>query len=177
MFQGARTRALTTMTKPFFETVSKIRYEGPESDNPLAFHYYDAERVVSGKTMAEHLRLAVCYWHSFGWPGDDVFGEGTFERPWHRAGSPIELAREKASAAFEFFEKLGVPFFTFHDLDIAPEGPTLAETDKAVRTMADFVHAEMQRTGTKLLWGTANLFGHKRYAAGAATNPDPEVFA
>jgi xylose isomerase len=177
MFQGAHTGEPITMTKPFFESVTKIRYEGPESDNPLAFHYYDAERVVLGKTMAEHLRPAVCYWHSFVWPGSDVFGDGTFDRPWHRAGIPIELAREKASAAFEFFEKLGVPFFTFHDLDIAPEGQTLAETDQAVRTMAEFVHSEMQRTGKKLLWGTANLFGNARYAAGAATNPDPEVFA
>jgi xylose isomerase len=165
------------MTKSFFEDVPAIRFEGPESDNPLAYRYYDAERVVLGKTMAEHLRLAVCYWHSFAWSGSDVFGEGSFDRPWHRAGSPMELAREKAVAAFEFFEKLGVPFFTFHDLDIAPEGSTIGETDLAVRTMAEFIQGEMARTGTKLLWGTANLFGNKRYAAGAATNPDPEVFA
>jgi xylose isomerase len=165
------------MRKPYFEDVQTIRYEGPESDNPLAFHHYDAERVVLGKTMAEQLRLAVCYWHGFAWAGADVFGEGTFDRPWHRPGEPFDLAREKASAAFEFFEKLGVPFFTFHDLDIAPEGTTLAETDRAVRTMADVLRAHMERTKTKPLWGTANLFGHKRYAAGAATNPDPEVFA
>jgi xylose isomerase len=165
------------MSAPYFSSVPPIRFEGPDSDNPLAFHYYDAERRVLEKSMAEHLRLAVCYWHGFAWSGSDVFGEGTFDRPWHRAGSPIELAKEKATAAFEFFEKLGAPFFTFHDLDIAPEGATFGETDRAVSTMTDFIRGKMERTGKRLLWGTANLFGNKRYAAGAATNPDPEVFA
>jgi xylose isomerase len=165
------------MPPPYFVDAARIAYEGPDSDNPLAYRFYDPDLVVLGKTMAEHLRLAVCYWHGFVWNGSDVFGEGTFDRPWQAPGPPLERAREKASAAFEFFEKLGVPFFTFHDLDIAPEGSSLEETDGNVRAMADFIQGEMARTGTKLLWGTANLFGHERYAAGAATNPDPEVFA
>lgn len=165
------------MSRTFFEDVPSIRYEGPDTENPLAYRYYDAERPVLGKSMAEHLRLAACYWHGFVWTGSDVFGEGTFDRPWHRPGPAIERARERASAAFELFEKLGVPFFTFHDLDIVDEGATFRETDYAVRTMAEFVRGQMERTGKKLLWGTANLFGNKRYAAGAATNPDPNVFA
>jgi xylose isomerase len=161
----------------YFPDVDRIPYGGPDATSPLAYRYYDPTRQVLGKSMADHLRLAVCYWHTFAWPGSDVFGEGTFQRPWHGAGSPLALAEQKADVAFELFEKLGVPFFTFHDLDIAPEGATLAETDANVRHMADYLHGKMLASGTKLLWGTANLFGHRRYMAGAATNPDPEVFA
>ena len=158
----------------FFPSVEKIQYEGPDSTNPLAFRYYDANRDVLGKTMAEHLRFAVCYWHSFAAPGDDVFGDGTWDRPWN---DNLGGAREKLACAFEFFEKLGNPYYCFHDRDVAPEGSTYAETERNLKTIGDELAQAQDRTGIKLLWGTANLFGHPRYAAGAATNPNPEVFA
>lgn len=158
----------------FFPAVEPIAYEGEESRNPLAFRYYDADRIVMGKTMRDHLRFAVCYWHSFAAPGDDVFGDGTWDRPWNDG---LDGARLKLAAAFEFFEKLGVPFFCFHDRDVAPEGDSVAETERNLKTLGDEIASSMERTGVQLLWGTANLFGHPRYAAGAATNPDPEVFA
>jgi xylose isomerase len=162
----------------FFEGVGRIPFAGPDSDDPFAFRWYDAERVVAGRRMEDHLRMAVCYWHSFVWPGSDVFGVGTFDRPWASAGvDPMEGARAKMAAAFEFMAKLGLPFFTFHDRDIAPEGVTPAETAARLDAMVDEAAGHMERTGVRLLWGTANLFSHPRYAAGAATNPDPEVFA
>jgi xylose isomerase len=167
----------TRMAAPFFPSVEAIRYEGPATDNPLAYRWYDAERVVLGKTMRDHLRPAVCYWHTFCWPGIDMFGSETFDRPWFGAGDPLQLAERKAEVAFEFFAKLGVPFFTFHDRDAAPEGATLAETNAALDQVVERIASHMQRTGVRLLWGTANLFSHRRYAAGAATNPDPAVFA
>jgi len=165
------------MSAPWFPSIERIRYAGPDSEEPLAFRYYDAERLVLGKPMREQLRFAVCTWHSFCWPGSDVFGEGTFARPWLEAGEPMAQAERKLAFAFEFLEKLGAPFFTFHDRDLAPEGATLAEGRANLHRMRDLAAAEMERTGILLLWGTANLFGHPRYAAGAATNPDPEVFA
>ncbi len=158
----------------FFPNVEKIPYEGPDSTNPLAFRYYDADREVLGKTMADHLRFAVCYWHSFAAPGDDVFGDGTWDRPWN---DDLGGARAKLACAFEFFEKLGNPFYCFHDRDVAPEGSTYAETERNLKTIGDELAQAQDRTGIKLLWGTANLFGHPRYAAGAATNPNPQVFA
>ena len=158
----------------FFPNVETIRYEGPESTNPLAFRHYDADKQVLGKSMAEHLRFAVCYWHSFAAPGDDVFGDGTWDRPWN---DDLGGARTKLASAFEFFEKLGNPYYCFHDRDVAPEGADYAETERNLKTIGDELAAAQARTGVKLLWGTANLFGHPRYAAGAATNPDPEVFA
>jgi len=161
----------------FFPGISRIRYEGPDSDNPLAFHWYDPDRQVLGARMEDQLRFAVCYWHSFCWPGTDQFGAHTFLRPWMDAGEPLALAEMKLEVAFEFFEKLGVPFFAFHDRDVAPEGDTLAESNANLDHMADRIESEMERTGVKLLWGTANLFSHRRYMSGAATNPDPEVFA
>jgi xylose isomerase len=128
--------------------------------------------------MEDHLRMAVCFWHSFNWPGSDVFGVGTFDRPWLGGEmEPMEAARSKLDAAFEFVSTLGVPFFTFHDRDVAPEGRTFAETRANLDAVAVAMEGHMERTGTRLLWGTANLFSHPRYAAGAATNPDPEVFA
>jgi xylose isomerase len=131
-----------------------------------------------GKRMEDHLRIAVCYWHSFNWPGSDVFGAGTFDRPWlSGTGDPMAAARQKADAAFEFVTKLGVPFFCFHDVDIAPEGQTFAESARNLAEMIDYAEQKMSETGIRLLWGTANLFSHPRFAAGAATNPDPEVFA
>ena len=161
----------------FSEVPGRIAFEGLESTNPLAYKVYDSERIVAGKRMEDHLRIAVCYWHSFNWPGSDVFGAGTFDRPWLSGGDPMDAARAKMDAAFEFVEKLGVPFFCFHDYDIAPEADTFVESCARLDTMVEYAEAHMARTGIKLLWGTANLFSNPRYAAGAATNPDPDVFA
>jgi len=165
------------MSKPAFPGIEPIRYHGPDAQPTLGFRYYDKNRVVLGKKMEDHLRMAVCYWHTFVWNGFDVFGAGTFTRAWHRDGDAIELAKEKAAAAFELFEKLGVPFFCFHDRDVAPEGRSLAESNDILDRIVDVLGTEMERTGVKLLWGTANLFSNPRYMGGAATNPDPEVFA
>jgi len=162
----------------FFHEVDQIRFEGPASGNDLAYKIYDPDREVLGKRMEDHLRIAVCYWHSFNWPGSDVFGAGTFDRPWLSGhGDQIEAAKLKMDAAFEFFSKLGVPFFCFHDVDIAPEAATFAESAQNLETMVTYAEEKMAESGVRLLWGTANLFSHPRYAAGAATNPDPEVFA
>ncbi|MDG2472599.1 MAG: xylose isomerase [Pseudomonadales bacterium] len=166
------------MSEQFFNTVNKIPFEGVNSTNPLAFRYYDENQVVMGKTMKEHLRFAACYWHNFCWAGSDIFGEGTFERPWIQpVGDQLALAEQKAKVAFEFFEKLGVPYFCFHDVDIAPEGASLKEFHSNVNHIADFFEKEMDRTGVQLLWGTANLFSNQRFCAGASTNPNPELFA
>ena len=165
------------MAEPFFAGIEKIPFVGPDGTEPLGFRWYDAERIVLGKTMREQLRCAVCWWHTFCWPGADMFGGDTFDRPWFGAADPLALAARKTEVAFEFFSKLGAPFFTFHDRDVAPEGATLAETNANLDRILEQIEAGMQRSGVKLLWGTANLFSHRRYAAGAATNPDPEVFA
>lgn len=159
-----------------FDFVDRVRYEGLAGHSAFAFRHYDAQRVLLGKTMQEHLRMAVCYWHSFCSPGADVFGDAVFLRPWF-APEPMLQARRKAEAAFEFFQKLGVPYYTFHDTDAAPDGATLNEYRSNLDQIVDLMGQHQERTGVKLLWGTANLFGHPRYAAGAATNPDPEVFA
>jgi len=171
------------MTEAFFPDVDPVSYEGPDSDNPLAFRWYDADRVVAGRTMREHLRFGVCYWHSFAWDGSDIFGAGTFDRPWNplaRTGdtsmAPMDAARMKMAAAFEFFDKLGVPFFSFHDVDIAPAGATFAESARNLDEMVEVAAEHMGRTGVGLLWGTTNAFSHPRFMAGAATNPDPAVF-
>jgi xylose isomerase len=163
----------------FFTDVSEpVRYAGLRSTDPFAYKVYDPDRLVLGERMEDHLRIAVCLWHSFNWPGADVFGSGTFDRPWLDASlEPIEAARTRLSAAFEFLTKLGAPFFTFHDRDVAPEGRSFAETRSNLDTIVGDIERHMSRTGKRLLWGTANLFSHPRYAAGAATNPDPEVFA
>jgi xylose isomerase len=167
-----------TMSEPFFRDVESIRYEGPDTTNELAFRYYDRDRIVLGRRMEDQLRFAVCYWHSFCWPGSDLFGEGTFDRPWLAdGGEAMAKAEHKTDVAFEFFAKLGVPFFCFHDRDAAAEGATFRESCQRLDRIAERMADRMQRTGVRLLWGTANLFGHPRYAAGAATNPDPEVFA
>jgi xylose isomerase len=162
----------------FTEVTEPIAFRGTSTDDPLAFRWYDAERMVGDRTMAEHLRFAVCYWHSFCWGGSDVFGGPTFDRPWIDAtGDPMGAARQKLDAAFEFFELLGAPFFCFHDTDVAPEADSFAETAKLLDEIADDIAAHMERSGVRLLWGTANLFAHPRYMAGAATNPDADVFA
>ena len=167
------------MAGSFFSDVPEpIRFGGLDSTDPLTYKVYQPDRVVLGTRMEDHLRIAVCLWHSFNWPGSDVFGVGTFDRPWLDPRlEPLTAGRAKIDAAFEFVEKLGVPFFCFHDRDVAPEGATFAETRSILGAMTDHIETHMARSGKKLLWGTANLFSHPRYAAGAATNPDPEVFA
>jgi xylose isomerase len=162
----------------YFNAVAPIQFEGLASQNPLAFKWYDKNRVVAGKTMEEHLRFAVCYWHSFCWNGFDPFGyDGTFERPWQHIADPMAAAKAKADAAFEFFAKLGAPYYCFHDRDVAPEGATPRESVNNLHAMVDVLAQKQQDTGMKLLWGTANLFSHRRFMGGASTNPDPEIFA
>jgi xylose isomerase len=167
------------VNQSFFSDVSApIPFGGSGSTDPLAFKVYEPDRLVLGKRMEDHLRIAVCLWHSFAWPGSDVFGSGTFDRPWNDPRlEPMLAAEAKLDAVFEFLEKLGVPFFCFHDRDVSPEGHTFAQTQTNLETVVGMIEERMARTGLRLLWGTANLFSHPRYAAGAATNPDPEVFA
>jgi xylose isomerase len=167
------------MTDAFFTDVpDRIPFGGLDSDDPLTFKVYEPDRPVLGKRMEDHLRVAVCLWHSFNWPGSDVFGRGTFDRPWLVDGQdPLGAAHTKVAAAFEFVEKLGAPYYTFHDFDVAPEAATWAESRRNLETMAGVLEEHQARTGVRLLWGTANLFAHPRYASGASTNPDPEVFA
>ncbi|WP_457419240.1 xylose isomerase [Roseateles sp. P5_E7] len=160
----------------YFEHIQPIRFEGADSPNDLAFKHYDKDRIVLGKRMEDHLRFAVCYWHNFVWTGLDPFGGATFERPWFQGGSPMELAKLKADAAFEFFAKLGAPYYCFHDRDVAPEGATPRESHENFLRIVDLLGEKQQATGLKLLWGTANLFSHRRFMSGASTNPDPEIF-
>jgi xylose isomerase len=175
----AQHRQEDDMAQPFFVDVpERVAFGGPDSDDALSFKVYEPDREVLGKRMEDQLRPSVCYWHSFNWPGSDVFGGGTFDRPWlAAAGDPMAAARTKMDAAFEFFTKLGVPFFCFHDRDIAPEGASFRESSANLDAMVDYASRKLEETGMRVLWGTANLFWHPRYAAGAATNPDPDVFA
>ena len=162
----------------YFNAITPIKFEGAESKNPLAFKWYDKDRMVMGKSMQDHLRFAVCYWHSYCWNGFDPFGyDGTFERPWQHMADPMAAAKAKADAAFEFFQKLGAPYYCFHDRDVAPEGATPRDSVNNLHAMVDVLAAKQQATGMKLLWGTANLFSHRRFMSGASTNPDPEIFA
>ena len=163
-------------TASFFDGVGPIAYEGPESDNPLAYLYYDTEHLGMGKRMEDHLRPSICYWHTFCWDGYDVFGAGTFNRSWHALEGQA-MAEAKLEIAFEFFQRLGWPFFAFHDVDVMAPAETMTEHTENFARILDPIEAQMARTGLKLLWGTANVFSHPRYMAGAATNPDPEVFA
>ena len=167
------------MADTFFGDVpGRIPFGGPDATDPLAYSVYEPDRVVLGKRMEDHLRIGVCLWHSFAWPGVDMFGMGTLDRPWLLPGvDPLEAARMKLDSAFEFLDKLGVPFFCFHDRDVAPEQGSWKGTIRLFDEVTDLIEGHMQRTGLKLLWGTANLFGVPRYMGGAATNPDPEVFA
>ena len=169
------------MTTGFFGDTDRIPFEGSDSKNPLAFRYYQPDEMVAGKRMEDHLRFAVCYWHTFTWPGSDPFGGLTFERPWfddlNPSSDPMTNAKLKADVAFEMFAKLGVPYFCFHDADVRPEGSSFAENTRNLNEIIDYFEQKMADTGTRLLWGTANLFSHRRYMAGAATNPDPDVFA
>lgn len=159
----------------FFKGILQIKYEGPQTENDFAFRHYDAEEVVMGKKMKDHLRFAAAYWHSFAWSGGDPFGGQTFERPWF--GDTMEAAKLKADAAFEMFQILDVPYYCFHDADVRPEGADFAENTRNLEEIVDYFAEKQAATGVKLLWGTANLFSHRRFMSGAATNPDPEVFA
>jgi xylose isomerase len=159
----------------FFHGISPVKFEGPDSANPLAYRHYNKDEMVLGKRMEDHIRPAIAYWHTFAWEGGDPFGGRTFDRPWF--GKGMEGAKLKADVAFELFELLDAPFFCFHDADVAPEGDSLAESIRNLRVITGIFAEKMQSSRTKLLWGTANLFSHRRYMAGAATNPDPRVFA
>lgn len=163
------------MNTPFFNRTDPLPI-APNSNDPLAFRHYDPDLIVGGKRLEDHLRFAVCYWHSFVWPGTDPFGGDTFERDWFPADT-MDLAKRKADVAFEMFRLLRAPYFCFHDHDVRPEGASLKESRDRLNEMADYMLAHMEKTGVKLLWGTANLFSNRRYMSGAATNPDPEVFA
>ncbi len=160
-----------------FPNITKINYEGPKSDNPLAFRWYNPDEVVEGKTMRDHLRFTVCYWHTFRGTGSDPFGGGTMSRPWDDGSESVENACNRARVAFEFFEKLDVPFYAFHDRDVAPEGDSLKKTNANFDAVAEVLQQEQERSGVKLLWGTANMFSNTRYMHGAATTCNVEVFA
>ena len=157
----------------FFPEVTKVAFEGKGSSNPLAFRYYDPQRKVVDKTMEEHLRFSMAYWHTLCGGGVDMFGSGTAVRPWDKLTNPMDIAKAKAEAAFEFMSKMQIPFFCFHDVDIAPEGETLQETFKNLDEIAALLKDLMKSTGIKLLWGTTNLFTHPRFMHGAATSPTP----
>lgn len=164
------------MTHAFFEGFSPIKYEGSNSTNPMAFRHYNPDEVVLGKRLEDHLRFAVAYWHSFAWEGGDPFGGPTFERPWHPQNS-MENARLKADIAFDMFALLGQPYFCFHDADIRPDQGNFAGNLASLNEITDYIGAKIQAGGPKLLWGTANMFSHRRWMAGASTNPDPDMFA
>lgn len=158
--------------KEYFKGIGKIGYEGPESDNPLAYRWYDAGKIVAGKTMEEHLRFAVAYWHSFNGNGSDPFGGPTLFFPWNEHKDVIQRAKDKMDAAFEFFTKIGMPYYCFHDVDVVDYGDDVAENEKRLQALVEYAKEKQLASGVKLLWGTANLFSHKRYMNGAATNPD-----
>ncbi|MCC6940262.1 MAG: xylose isomerase [Novosphingobium sp.] len=165
------------MSADYFAEFATVRYEGPDSTNDLAYRWYDKDRVVLGKRMEDHLRFAVCMWHTFCWPGSDVFGAGTFTRPWLTGPNDAVAAKAKREAALAFVEKLDVPFYCFHDVDVMAEAESITDFRKSFAQAVDHLEELQTQHGRKLLWGTANLFGHPRYMAGAATNPDPEVWA
>ncbi|MCW2362311.1 MULTISPECIES: xylose isomerase [Sphingobium] len=165
------------MATEYFADIAPIAYKGPDTDDELAYRWYDKDRVVLGKRMEDHLRFAVCFWHTFCWPGSDVFGAGTFNRPWHAGANDSAAAAQKRAVAFDFFKKLDVPFYCFHDVDVMAQAESVAEHRRYLAEAVDHLEELQASSGRKLLWGTANLFGHPRFAAGAATNPDPEVYA
>ncbi|WP_299314320.1 xylose isomerase [uncultured Aquimarina sp.] len=163
--------------KEYFKGISEIKFEGKESDNPLAFKYYDPERIVAGKTLREHFKFAIAYWHTFCGQGADPFGWGTQNFAWDTSSDPIQAAKDKADAAFEFISKMGFDYFCFHDFDLVQEAPSLLESEKRLVTIVDYVKTKKKESGIKLLWGTANCFSNPRYMNGAATNPDFNVLA
>src|SRR5664280_1339832 len=160
-----------------FKNISKIKYEGPKSKNPLAFKHYNPAELVEGKTLREHLRFSVVYWHTFRGTGSDPFGVGTAIRPWDDGSNSVANAQNRARVAFEFIEKLGAPFYAFHDRDVAPEGKTLSDTNKNLDAVVKILKEEQKRTGIKLLWGTANLFSNPRFVHGASTSCNADAFA
>jgi xylose isomerase len=168
---------VVTASKKYFKNINQIKYEGPGSDNPLAFRWYDENKVIGGKTMKEYLRFASAYWHSFTGSGADPFGEPTHIFPWNNIDDPIERAYAKADVAFEFIEKLGLPYYCFHDVDVVDYTNDVSENDRRLQAVTDYLKQKQTETGIKLLWGTANLFSNKRYMNGAATNPDFHVLA
>ncbi|MBK8564591.1 MAG: xylose isomerase [Saprospiraceae bacterium] len=171
------TTSPTLGSKEYFKGIGKIAYEGLESDNPLAFRWYDGDRVVRGKTMREHFRFAVAWWHTLCGTGGDPFGPGTKDFPWAKAKDPMQAARDKMDANFEFITKMGIPYYCFHDFDLVAEGKSLKESGERLDAITDYAKEKQQASGVKLLWGTANLFSHPRYMNGAATNPDFQVVA
>jgi xylose isomerase len=160
-----------------FSSVEPVRFAGPDAESEFSYRVYDKDRMVLGKSLAQWLKPAVCYWHSFNWPGADIFGGGTLTRPWLGANVTQAMADMKLEAAFDFFSRLGVPYFTFHDVDAMASAATLKEHARNLREIEAGMAAKMAQTGVKLLWGTANLFSHPRFAGGAATSPDPQVYA
>lgn len=165
------------MSKEYFKNIEKIEFEGRESRNPLAFKWYDENREVGGKTLKEHLRFATAYWHTFNNTGADPFGPGTETFEWDKHSDPVQRAKDKMDAAFEFMTKLGTPYYCFHDVDMVDEAPTLREFEKRIQTMTDYAKQKQSESGIKLLWGTSNLFSNKRYMNGASTNPNFDVLA
>jgi xylose isomerase len=163
--------------KEYYRGIGEIKYEGHFSDNPLAFKYYDPDKMVAGKTMREHFKFAIAYWHTFCGVGADPFGPGTHVFPWDASSDPIQAAKDKADAAFEFVTKMGFDYFCFHDYDLVQEAPTFAESEKRLVTIVDYIKGKQAESGVKLLWGTANCFSNPRYMNGAATNPDFNVVA
>ena len=164
-------------SKEYFKGIDSIKFEGKESDNPLAFIYYNPSQIVAGKTMREHFKFAIAYWHTFCGQGSDPFGPGTQNFAWDQASDPIQAAKDKADAAFEFIGKMGFDYFCFHDYDLVQEAPTFAESEKRLATIVDYIKLKKEETGIKLLWGTANCFSNPRYMNGASTNPDFNVMA
>mgnify|MGYP000188340735 FL=1 len=164
-------------SKEYFKGIDSIKFEGKESDNPLAFKYYNPSQIVAGKTMREHFKFAIAYWHTFCGQGSDPFGPGTQNFAWDQASDPIQAAKDKADAAFEFIGKMGFDYFCFHDYDLVQEAPTFAESEKRLATIVDYIKLKKEETGIKLLWGTANCFSNPRYMNGASTNPDFNVMA
>src|SRR3954471_16619879 len=162
----------------FTDVPERIPFGGLDSREALSFKVYDPDRIVLGKRMEDHLRPGICFWHSFSWAGVDMFGAGTLDRPWlTEGGDPTDAARQRMAVAFEFFEKIGIPFYCFHDRDVSPEGASYKEFRSNLDALTDDAAGYQERTGVRLLWGTANLFTHPRFQAGASTNPDPQVFA
>ena len=168
---------IVTGETAFFAAIPEIKFEGPDSDNPFAFRWYEADRVVAGKTMRDHLRFAGAYWHSFNGSGADPFGEATHLFPWNTAADPLARARAKMDAAFEFLTKLGLPYYCFHDVDVVDYTNDVADNERRLQTLTEYARQKQAASGVKLLWGTANLFSHRRYMNGAATNPDFQVLA
>jgi xylose isomerase len=169
--------AVVTGNKEYFKDIGQIKYEGAQSDNPLAYKWYDENRQVAGKTLKDHLRFAVCYWHTFCNTGGDPFGPGTKKFEWNRSADAVERARDKMDAAFEFITKLGAPYYCFHDIDLIDEGDSIAEYETRLQKMVDYAKQKQSESGVKLLWGTANIFSNPRYMNGASTNPDFAVVA